>query len=403
MKFKTSKKIFIHVDCDSFFASCEILRNPELKNKFVCVWWDIIVAACYKSKALWIWVGTPIWEAKKVLKYNAVFITPDIEFYTKISSHLMQYLKDKTLRIEPFSIDEAFCEISWIPTHFGISTEEYLLQMQQEILEEIWIPVSIWCGNTRIKAKIFSKINKPFWICAPYAWEEENNLFKNLEIKNIPFIGKSSQRKLEYKSKNISDFLHIWFWKIKEILWKNGANLWLELMWIDVYIVKKSQVIKSISRTRSFNKHITNNKQYLREKILINFERAFEVLYEKNMEIWEIGLMFRDKNFAREFIFLKIPTYSNNHKEILEKIILLFEKFYSPERLCRSTGIFFYKLRNYLPKQSSLFDPILRNKDQNYELVKKINLINKNLWNHKITFGTSLLWKGEQVVQKLRE
>jgi hypothetical protein len=62
----------------------------------------------------------------------------------------------------------------------------------------------------------------------------------------------------------------------------------MELMGIDVYIVKKSKQIKSISRTRSFNHRITNNKDFLYQQILINFERAFEVLYEHNLEIAEV-------------------------------------------------------------------------------------------------------------------
>lgn len=59
-------------------------------------------------------------------------------------------------------------------------------------------------------------------------------------------------------------------------------------MGIDVYIVKKSKQIKSISRTCSFNHRITNNKEFLKSQILINFERAFEVLYESNLELAEI-------------------------------------------------------------------------------------------------------------------
>jgi hypothetical protein len=135
---------------------------------------------------------------------------------------------------------------------------------------------------------------------------------------------------------------------------------------------------------------------------LINFERAFEVLYDNNLEISEVWIMFRDTSFKREYLFIQIPAYSNNHSEILQKIILWFEQLYFPERPCRSTGIFFHKLRNYLPKQRSLFDPVLRNKDQNYELTKKIQEINKSLGSHKIAFWTSLLGKGEQVVQQLR-
>lgn len=108
-------------------------------------------------------------------------------------------------------------------------------------------------------------------------------------------------------------------------------------MGIDVYIVKKSKQIKSISRTRSFNHRITTNKEFLYEQLLINFERAFEVLYDNNLEIAEVGIMFRDKSFKQEYIFIKIPAYSNNHAEILQKINLGFQTLYSPERQCRST------------------------------------------------------------------
>ena len=52
MKCKTSKHIFAHIDCDSFFASCEILRNPKLRGKYVCVGSEIIVAATYNAKKL---------------------------------------------------------------------------------------------------------------------------------------------------------------------------------------------------------------------------------------------------------------------------------------------------------------------------------------------------------------
>ncbi|MCP4523793.1 MAG: hypothetical protein GY828_06280, partial [Candidatus Gracilibacteria bacterium] len=228
----------------------------------------------------------------------------DIAFYTKISEHIMEYLRENTGGIEEFSIDEAFCDITGIPEYFKISTHDFLLKIQKDILEEIGIPVSIGCGNTRIKAKIFSPVNKPYGICFPDHQEDENILFANSPRKKIPFIGKSSQEKLKYQSKTIKDFMHIGFRKLKEILGKNGANLWLELMGIDVYIVKKSKQIKSISRTRSFNHRITTNQEFLKSQILINFERAFEVLYDNNLEIAEVGIMFRDKSFKQEYVFI---------------------------------------------------------------------------------------------------
>jgi len=67
MIFKTSTKTYAHVDCDSFFASCEVFRNPKLEKKYVCVGSEIVVAATYNAKRLGIKTGTPIWEAKRIL------------------------------------------------------------------------------------------------------------------------------------------------------------------------------------------------------------------------------------------------------------------------------------------------------------------------------------------------
>ena len=173
LKFNISKKLFAHIDCDSFFAECEILKNPKLKNKYVIVWTEIVIACNYKTKALWIKTGTPVWEAKKILKNKWIFLDSDHRYYSIISDKLMKYLKNNTLDIEPFSIDEAFCEISWLAEMNKLSLINYLKKLQKDILEKVWIPVSIWVSNTRIKAKIFSKLNKPFWIYISIALQSE--------------------------------------------------------------------------------------------------------------------------------------------------------------------------------------------------------------------------------------
>lgn len=161
MLFKKSNKVFIHVDYDSFFASCEILRNPSLKWKFVCVWWDIIIACTYNCKALWIKTWTPIWEAKRILRDKWVYFTPDHAYYEENSQKIFKYLESNTLSLEPFSIDEAFCEITGIPEYYKI--------------------------DTCIKAKIYSKINKPFGIYIGFNQERKISLFKKLEVSKIPF------------------------------------------------------------------------------------------------------------------------------------------------------------------------------------------------------------------------
>jgi nucleotidyltransferase/DNA polymerase involved in DNA repair len=77
----------------------------------------------------------------------------------------MQYLEENTLAIEKFSIDEAFCEITGLAEMHKVSIMQYAKFLQDDILIKIGIPVSIGIANTRIKAKIFSDINKPNGVC----------------------------------------------------------------------------------------------------------------------------------------------------------------------------------------------------------------------------------------------
>lgn len=113
MKFRCSRELWFHVDCDSFFAACEILRHPKLKDKYVCVGGDIIVAASYNAKYLGIKTGTPIWDARRMLPIDkSYFFPPDIPYYASISEKLMNILMNYSEKVEVFSIDEAFCNVS---------------------------------------------------------------------------------------------------------------------------------------------------------------------------------------------------------------------------------------------------------------------------------------------------
>ena len=99
-----------HVDCDAFYASCERARNPDLRNKPVCVLSNqdaFIVASTYDAKAVGIKVGTPIHEARKLLP-NAVFIPADFHYYGQVSDQVFAILCRFSPEIEIYSIDEAF-------------------------------------------------------------------------------------------------------------------------------------------------------------------------------------------------------------------------------------------------------------------------------------------------------
>lgn len=189
---------------------------------------------------------------------------------------------------------------------YGMSTESFAYKLQHDIRTYIGIPVSIGVSNTHIKSKIFSKVNKPYGICCPDGAEEEY-LFETLLLKDIPFIGKSYQKRLKYRCKTVADFMHLGYRQLKTDIGKSATDLWFELMGVNAFIVKKSKKEKFMSRSRSFNKQMTTNKDFLKTQLLKNFNLLFEKMIKKEFEARKIALLLRDKSFVTHIYEMTLP------------------------------------------------------------------------------------------------
>jgi len=305
MIFKTSKELYAHIDANCFFVSCERLRNPSLCGKFVVVAGDIIIAASYECRKFGIKVGTPIWEASSILGDRLIKIRPDLRYYTEISARFMEFLAEKSLAVEPFSIDEAFVWLTGIPerTHAG-DYEAYCRDLKLEILHKIGIPVSIGLGNTRIKSKIFSDINKPFGYWIGLDDEKEEQLFTELPVREVPFIGKATEQRLGHSIRTIADFRNMGFFELDRCIGKNATTLWLELHGVDVWKTSLGNAIpKSITRSRSFNHTMTDNRHLLWQRFLENFEKAYHELILIQCELSRVGVILRSKDLTRSGSF----------------------------------------------------------------------------------------------------
>ena len=391
MKFKTSKKIFIHIDCDSFFAECEILKNPSLQNKYVLVWKEVVLACNYKTKALGIKTWDPVWKAEETLKGKWIFLDWDHNFYSMVSAKMMKYLEYNTLSIEPFSIDEAFCEITGLPQLYKMSLEEYIIDLQKKVIDHIGVWVSIWVSTTRIKAKIFSKLNKPRGVFIDISNSRET--YEELPLSIVPFIWPSMQKFLKYNCTNVYDFVHLGYWYLKKNIWKSATDLWLELSWVNAFSVKKNPYSKSMSRGRSFNKNITSDRDFLYSQILLNFNHLYEEFTLRQYQLKKVSIFFRNKEKATTIFHYNLPEYTTSRKEILTIVQRLLETYYNSHELYRSTWVVFWNLEKIQSTQLSLFDKVKKQQKSNTQLISAINAINKKYNSHKVSFWTDLLWK----------
>lgn len=178
MFFKSSLSVYAHIDCNSFYASCEVLRNPALRGKCVCVGDQISIAASYEAKAFGIKTGTPMWEAEHILGKRLIKILPDHRFYGEVSARLMSYLGNKFGKIEVFSVDELFVDCTNMSDDYGAFAEE----LKQEIYTVMGLPVSIGISNTRLRAKMFGDLHKPFGSFVSFDTPEIEEVLKDLPV-----------------------------------------------------------------------------------------------------------------------------------------------------------------------------------------------------------------------------
>lgn len=384
MKFKVSKKIFAHIDCDSFFVACEVLRNPSLARKHVCVGRDVTIAASYSAKAKWVKVGVPFWEAKKILGNNFVALDPDMRLYGQVSKKLMLFLQQHTQNVEIFSIDEAFVEITGLPESLGMNLEQYVKYLQKKILQEIGVPVSFWVSNTRLRAKIFSKVRKPYGYFIGIDNATIYDKFQEMPVSDIPFIGFGYQQRLASHIKSIYDFSRESMFYFKRLIGKNATWLWFELNGVNSLNFASRGEKKSVVKTRSFNHDKTDNPRKIWSYLLKNIERLFEDMALYEYEIRHIRISLKTKEKVSCGLSHYFEDYTCDRKEIYTVVRTLFLRIYKVWVIYRTTGVGSHDLRKYTPKQLSIFSQNNTKHERNICLEKIFLEIHKKYGNDSI-------------------
>lgn len=158
-------KIVLHIDFDSFFASCEQQDNPLLRGKPMGVTAangrTCIIASSREAKKLGIKTGTRSYEAFKVCP-NLKLVKADFVKYLEISKKFLKICQNFSPDVELFSIDEVFMDVT-LTNHLFNGVYNMIKLLKKEIREKIgeYITVSVGISHNKLLAKLASGINKP--------------------------------------------------------------------------------------------------------------------------------------------------------------------------------------------------------------------------------------------------
>ncbi len=157
------ERVLLHIDMDAFFAAVETLSNPALRGKPVVVGAipggrGAVATASYEARRFGIQPGMAISSAVRLCP-EAIFLPGSPPKYVFNSIQLLDLLRRFSPLVEPFSIDEAFLELTGVRSLKA--GEETAVLVQKAIEDRLRLTASIGVGPNKLIAKMASRVVKP--------------------------------------------------------------------------------------------------------------------------------------------------------------------------------------------------------------------------------------------------
>lgn len=147
--------MFALADVNSFYASCETVFRPDLKRRPVCVASNndgCVIARNALCKHLGIKMGTPLFQIKHLIKqHNIVVFSSNYALYADLSQRVMTVLEALAPKVEVYSIDEAWMQITGINATMPYEAFGHLVRDQ--VYRHTGLTVGVGCAPTKTLAK----------------------------------------------------------------------------------------------------------------------------------------------------------------------------------------------------------------------------------------------------------
>jgi len=337
------------VDFDYFFAQCEELRNPALKDKLVVVGMysgrteesGAVSTANYEARKYGVKSGMPLFLAKRKLEgVDAVFLPVDYEYYQQVSDRLMQVFRGYADVFEQVGIDEAYLDVTAkVHGSFG-EAKELAEMMQAEVKSQVGVTFSVGVGPNKLVAKIACDAQKPDGLTVVRV-EEVEVFLQSLPVDRLLGVGRKTSKTMDTLGiKTIGDLagfsvqrLVKVFGRTLGVYFHNAAN------GVDDEPVQEAGEAESMSRIGTLKENSRDLEFILR--------KADELIGEIHAELAQKRLSFRQVGIVAILSDLTVRSRSKTLEqpttdpETLKRAVReLFEKFLSDSDLeVRRVGV----------------------------------------------------------------
>lgn len=349
--------MYLLVDCNNFFASCEQVFNPSLRNSPVVVLSNndgCVVARSKEAKALGIPMGAPAFQYKDLfLLKNVTALSANFPLYGDMSQRIMDILASYECELEIYSIDEAFLFDPVTTDLIGFAHT-----IRDQIKQWTGITVSIGIGPTKTLAKaagdIAKKDNGVFFMGA------NSPLLKQFPLEDVWGIGrKTAEFLLTQRLHFVTDLTAKPDHWIKKHLTITGLRTVFELR--GTACIKRGDDIpqKSILRSRTFSTETSSLEEL--EKAVASYAASVgrnlrkHGLKTSHLTVFIASNRFKDAPYISDSAHIHFPIASSETSHLIKEAKSCLRKIYKKNVGYKRAGVMAFDLSNEATLQKDFF------------------------------------------------
>lgn len=379
----------LHVDVNNAFLSwtaLDLLKSGEtidIRTIESVIGGDesrragIVLAKSTSAKKYGIVTGETLYQARKKCPNLKVY-AGNYKSYKNYSKQLYELLLEYTDKIERFSIDECFLDMT--EYLMGRTLEEVAREINKRVKEELGFTVNIGLSQNKLLAKMASDFEKPNKIHTLYKQEIPYKMW-NLPVQELFMIGKKTVPVLNSLNiRKIGDLAKYDKKLLQKRLGKYGTLIWEYANGID-----ESEVIYEMSKPKSIGNSITLPIDLIEAEKIEAILLQITELVTYRLRKWEllanvVSVQLRTSNFKDFSHQKKLEFSTNTTKEIYKSVKEVFREMYN-EQPIRLIGVRVDKLIEKSEEQISLFSS-----NEKYQKIDKV-LDDLNMKYGKNTIG----------------
>ena len=314
---------------DAFFASVELLDNPDLKGKVVIVGGSpekrgVVAAASYEARKFGVHSAMPMATAIRLCP-QATVLPGRMKRYVEISRQIREIFVRYTPQIEPLSIDEAFLDVTGSIKLLG-PAENIGQEIKTQIKTELGLIASVGIAPNKFLAKLASDLEKPDGFVV-ITEENKQDILDPLDISRIWGIGKVTQTALNSIGINtIGQLRKTDAAKLENVLGNQTPHILHLAQGIDDREVESVHLSKSMSSEHTFATDV-KDKNVLLNVLLNQVDEVAQRLRKEKLEAKTITLKLRYGDFRTITRSNTLDKATNTTKILWEEAKAVFLKW----------------------------------------------------------------------------